>query len=231
MKTSMEKTSMIKQQMIDFIKTKYTTLRGKPVELCSTEQISAVYYSLLERKNKPTLNTQSAQKERVMQTLYIYTDGACRNNQSTENIGAYAYKLIYGDKIKTFAQVIPNTTNNKMELQAVISALKAIKPTCRHYHIELFTDSMYVVKGSTEWGLGWVKSNFKGVKNPELWKELFNLELQFPNLKYNHIKGHTGHKHQEEVDQLCNDAMDNYNKQLNVYEQSAICQDLVAEMN
>lgn len=202
------------QTAIDFIRTKYTTLRGKPVELCSNEQILAVYYSLIERKNKPTLNSQSATKEKVMKPIYIYTDGACRNNQSTANLGAYAYKLIYGDKIKTFAQVIPNTTNNKMELQAVISALKAIKPTCRHYQIELFTDSMYVVKGATEWGLGWVKNNFKGVKNPELWKELFNLELQFPNLKYNHIKGHAGHAQQEEVDTLCNTALDNYINQL-----------------
>ena len=204
-----------KQQIISFIKTKYTTLRGKPVESCSNEQLLAVYYSLQERKNKPTLNPQSAIKETTMKTLYIYTDGACRNNQSTENLGAYAYKLIYGDKIKTFAQVIPNTTNNKMELQAVISALKAIKPTCRHYQIELFTDSMYVVKGSTEWGAGWVKNNFKDVKNSELWKELFQLELQFPNLNYTHIKGHTGHEHQENVDRLCNDAMNNYNKTKN----------------
>lgn len=202
------------QTAINFIRTKYTTLRGKPVELCSEEQIFAVYHSLIHRQNKPTLNSQSAIKERVMKPIHIYTDGACRNNQSTDNLGAYAYKLIYGDKIKTFAQVIPNTTNNKMELQAVISALKAIKPTCRDYHIELFTDSMYVVKGSTEWGLGWVKSDFKGVKNSELWKELFNLELQFPNLKYNHIKGHAGHEQQEEVDTLCNKALDNYINQL-----------------
>jgi ribonuclease HI len=97
-----------------------------------------------------------------------------------------------------------------MELQAVISALKAIKPTCRHYQIELFTDSMYVVKGTNEWGLSWIKNGFKGVKNPDLWKELFNLELDFPNLNIQHIKGHAGHEHQEEVDTLCNQALDNY---------------------
>lgn len=194
---------------IQQIKTKYTTLRGKPVEQCTDEQLLAVYYSLQERK-KPTLNSQSAIKENIMKTIYIYTDGACRNNQSDENLGAYAYKLIYGDKIKTFAQVIPNTTNNKMELQAVISALKAIKPTCRHYKIELYTDSMYVVKGNNEWSLGWVKNNFKGVKNTELWKELFKIELDFMNLEIKHIKGHAGHEHQESVDKLCNDALNNY---------------------
>jgi ribonuclease HI len=102
-----------------------------------------------------------------------------------------------------------------MELRAVISALLAIKPTCRHYQIELFTDSMYVVKGTNEWGLSWVKNGFKDVKNSDLWKELFNLELQFPNLNIQHIKGHAGHEHQEDVDTLCNQALDNYITNLN----------------
>jgi ribonuclease HI len=201
----------LRQQYIDFIKRHYTTLRGKPVELCSDEQLLAVYYSILERTNKQTVKLTKLKKEEpTVKTIYIYTDGACRNNQASENFGAYAYKLIYGDKLKTFAEVIPNTTNNKMELQAVISALKAIKPACRHYQIELFTDSMYVVKGTNEWGLSWVKNGFKDVKNPDLWKELFNLELQFPNLNIQHIKGHAGHEHQEDVDTLCNKALDNY---------------------
>lgn len=202
----------LRQQYIDFIKQYYTTLRGKPVESCSNEQLQAVYFSILERKNKPTVRLPKLiQKEKnTVKTIYIYTDGACRNNQASENLGAYAYKMSYGDKIKTYAHVIPNTTNNRMELQAVISALKAIKPSFRHYPIELFTDSMYVVKGTNEWGLKWVKNGFKDVKNPELWKELFHLELQFPNLNIQHIKGHAGHEHQEDVDRLCNEALDNY---------------------
>lgn len=203
-----------KQQIISFIKTKYTTLRGKPVESCSDEQLLAVYYSLQERRNKPTSNSQIAIKETTMKTLYIYTDGACRNNQSEDNYGAYAYKLIYGDKIKTFAQVVQYTTNNKMELQAVISALKAIKPTCRHYNIELYSDSMYVVKGTNDWLAGWAKNNFSRIKNPFLWQELHKLLTNFPNLKVQHIEGHAGHEHQEEVDKLCNDALDNYKNQL-----------------
>lgn len=203
-----------RQQIINFIKTKYTTLRGKPVESCSDEQLLAVYYSLQERRNKPTSNSQIAIKETTMKTLYIYTDGACRNNQSEDNLGAYAYKLIYGDKIKTFAQVIPNTTNNRMELQAAISALKAIKPTAREHKMELYTDSMYVVKGTNEWGLNWMKINFKGIKNPDLWREWFELQYKFPNLTVHHIEGHAGHEHQEEVDKLCNDALDNYKNQL-----------------
>ena len=149
-----------------------------------------------------------------MNPIYIYTDGACRNNQATENVGAFAYKLRYGNRIKTYAEVIPNTTNNRMELQAVISALKAIKPACRRYPIELFTDSMYVVKGTNEWGAKWVKNGYKNVKNPDLWQELFYLELQFPNLNIQHIKGHAGHEHQEDVDRLCNEALDNYKNQL-----------------
>lgn len=200
----------VRQQYINFIKKHYTTLRGKPVESCSNEQILAVYYSIIERKRKPTPQLPKLIKETPMKTIQIYTDGACRNNQASENLGAYAYKLIYGDKIKTYAQVIPNTTNNKMELQAVISALKAIKPTCRHYQIELYTDSMYVVKGTNEWAVSWIKNGFKDVKNSELWKELFYLETQFPNLNIQHIKGHAGHEHQEDTDKLCNTALDNY---------------------
>lgn len=195
---------------INFIKKYYKTLRGKPVESCSNEQILAVYYSLLERKNKQTSNTQIAIKENNMKTIYIYTDGACRNNQDPDNYGAYAYKLIYGDKIKTFAQVIQYTTNNKMELQAVISALEAIKPNCRYYNIELYTDSMYVVKGINEWVQTWAKNNFSKIQNPFLWKKLYELKTNFPNLKVQHIKGHAGHEEQESVDKLCNDALDNY---------------------
>lgn len=203
-----------RQEIINYIKRTYTTLRGKPVEQCSDEQLLAVYYSIIERKNKQTSNTQSVTKKEVpMKTIYIYTDGACRNNQSDDNLGAYAYKLIYGDKIKTFAQVIPYTTNNRMELQAVISALKAIKPTCRHYNIELYSDSMYVVKGINDWMATWAKNNFSRIANPFLWKDMFELITNFPNLKVQHIEGHAGHTHQEEVDKLCNATMDQYNKQ------------------
>ena len=194
-----------RQECIDYIKKFYKTLRGKPVESCSTEQLLAVYYSLQERKKQTLIN-----KEKPMKPIIIYTDGACRNNQKDENLGAYAYKLIYGDKIKTFAKVIPNTTNNKMELQAVIAALKAIKPTCRHYNVYLYTDSMYVVKGYTEWLNTWKKNNYNKIKNPELWKELDNLSTNFTNLKMEHIPGHADFEEQEEVDRLCNQALDNY---------------------
>lgn len=202
-----------RQEYINYIKKFYKTLRGKPVESCSDEQLLAVYYSLQERK-KPTLNTQSVNnKEKLMKPIIIYTDGACRNNQNPDNYGAYAYKLIYGDKVKTFAQVVQYTTNNKMELQAVIAALKAIKPTCRTYNIELYTDSMYVVKGINDWLEGWAKNNFSRIQNPFLWKELYELKTNFPNLKVEHIKGHAGHEQQEEVDSLCNFALDHYNQQ------------------
>lgn len=202
--------SIDRYEIVEYIKMKYKTLRGKPVESCTDSQLLAVYYSLLERKNKPTLNTQIAIKEKAMKTLYIYTDGACRNNQSKNNLGAYAYKLIYGDKIKTFAQAIPCTTNNQMELQAIISALKAVKPTCRHYNIELYSDSMYVVKGINNWLPSWAKNNFSRIKNPFMWQELHKLLTNFPNLKVEHIEGHAGHVHQEEADKLCNDVLDKY---------------------
>ena len=80
----------------------------------------------------------------------IFADGGCRGNGSEHNIGAYSYIITFGDKVKKFAKVVKDTTNNQMELMSVIEALKALKPAAREHDITVFSDSQYVVRGINE---------------------------------------------------------------------------------
>ncbi len=129
--------------------------------------------------------------------LYIYTDGACSGNPGP---GGFAAILIYGNKKKIISGYEKHTTSNRMELKAVIEALKAIKnksiPTI------VFTDSLYVQKGLTEWIENWKKRNWKKVKNTDLWKELDLLVNQFKDIEIKHIRGHAGNKYNELVDTI-----------------------------
>lgn len=138
----------------------------------------------------------------------IFTDGGCRGNGSEHNIGAYSYILTFGDKVKTFAKVIENTTNNQMELMSVIEALKALKPAAREHDVTVFSDSQYVVRGINEWYKAWEAKNFYKVKNPELWKELITIKKTFPSIKFVWVKGHCKVAGNLDADKLCNDAMD-----------------------
>lgn len=146
-----------------------------------------------------------------MDKLVIYTDGACRGNQNTEkNLGAYAYYLIFQDKKKSFATAIPNTTNNKMELMAVIEALKALKPFAYNLPIVLYSDSQYVVSGFNDWVQGWIAKNWKGVKNIDLWQSLLEQASKFSCLTIEKVSGHADCEGNNRVDLLCNAAMDSY---------------------
>ena len=90
--------------------------------------------------------------------VVIHTDGACKGNPG---LGAWAATLEYKDALKEISGVVEDTTNNRMELQAVIEALKILKRSCQ---IEVYTDSQYVQKGISEWIHGWKKKNWKNVK-------------------------------------------------------------------
>lgn len=143
--------------------------------------------------------------------IRIYTDGACRGNQSgTPNLGAWAYILLWGDKKKSNAQAVTTTTNNRMELQAAIEALSVLKPAAKLMSITLYSDSQYLVKGYMEWLPGWIAKNFAGVKNPDLWKQLYLLGRQFPGLRFQYVPGHSDVDWNNEADYLCNAAMDVY---------------------
>ncbi|HCU58590.1 MAG TPA: ribonuclease HI [Alphaproteobacteria bacterium] len=131
----------------------------------------------------------------------IYTDGACSGNPG---IGGWGVILRYRQTEKELSGGELNTTNNRMELTAVIEALKALKTRC---NITLYTDSKYVMNGITEWlenwkKNGWKTSNKKGeVKNVDLWQALDEL-VKVHEIRWVWVKGHAGHIENERVDTL-----------------------------
>ena len=128
-----------------------------------------------------------------MAILRIYTDGGCSGNQSDKNFGGWGAILEYGEHRKELHGGEVNTTNNRMELTAVIEAFKALKGP--GYTIEVFSDSSYVMNCFREkWYESWEKNGWKNaarksVENQELWKELLALVRQH-NVKFFRVKGH-----------------------------------------
>ena len=140
--------------------------------------------------------------------LEIYTDGACRGNPG---VGGWGAILKYDNKIKEINGFSKETTNNIMELSAVIKALKELNRSC---DIVITTDSNYVKDGITKWIYNWKKNgwktaNKKPVKNKKLWLELDDLVMQH-QINWKWIKGHSGHPENERADQLANQAIDNH---------------------
>ena len=132
--------------------------------------------------------------------VIIYTDGACSGNPGKGGWGAV---LKYGEITKQISGYSDLTTNNKMELQEVIEALKLLKKRC---DVEIFTDSVYVKDGITKWINSWKMNNWKTskkepVKNKELWIELDNLRNQH-NINWNWVKGHADDEINNIVDKL-----------------------------
>lgn len=139
----------------------------------------------------------------MQQELIIYTDGACKGNPG---IGGWGAILMYGNAKKEIYGREEHTTNNRMELMAVIEALKSLKRDCK---IQIFTDSQYVQKGMLEWIDGWKKKNWKNVKNPDLWQELDQLASNH-EISWNWVRGHSGDKYNERADELANLAISNH---------------------
>ena len=143
----------------------------------------------------------------LKQILKIYTDGACRGNPG---LGGWGAILKYDNRIKEINGFSEKTTNNIMELTAVIKSLQELNRPC---NIIITTDSNYVKDGITKWihnwkKNGWKTANKKPVKNKNLWLELDNLVKQH-QINWQWIKGHSGHPDNEKADQLANDAIDN----------------------
>ena len=141
-----------------------------------------------------------------MKKIEIYTDGACRGNPGPGGWGAL---LIYQDTRKTLHGGAPDTTNNRMEMQAVIEALKVLKSKCE---IKLYTDSKYVMDGINKWLPGWKKRDWKtagkkAVKNQDLW-EVLDLAIKMHEIEWHWVKGHTGNLGNEEADSLANRGID-----------------------
>ena len=135
-----------------------------------------------------------------MKHVDLYTDGACSGNPGPGGWGAL---LVCGDIQKNFSGGAKETTNNQMELTAVIEGLKKLKMSC---HVHIYTDSKYVLEGATKWLLGWKKNNWKKadkkpVLNQDLWQALDH-ELQKHDIEWTWVKGHAGHEQNELVDKL-----------------------------
>lgn len=141
--------------------------------------------------------------------IIIHSDGACKGNPG---LGSWAATLEYKEHCKEISGIVEDTTNNRMELTAVIQALKCLKPKTTS-NIVLYTDSQYVQKGITDWIYGWKKRNWKKVKNIDLWQELDSLAQNY-NITWEWVRGHNNHKGNEYVDELANRAIANYLKKI-----------------
>ncbi|MEI9904254.1 MAG: ribonuclease HI [Asticcacaulis sp.] len=132
----------------------------------------------------------------------IYTDGACKGNPGP---GGWGVILIAGDHEKELYGYEPQTTNNRMEMMAAISALEALKKPC---DVTLYIDSKYVLQGMTEWirgwkARGWKTADKKPVKNDDLWIRL-DAACQPHKIRWQWVKGHAGNELNERADQLAN---------------------------
>jgi ribonuclease HI len=129
--------------------------------------------------------------------IKIYTDGAAQGNPGR---GGYGVVMKYGDYVKEFSQGFRLTTNNRMELLAVIRGLEAIKKT--GIPVAIYSDSEYVVNAIEKgWIWGWEKKNFSKKANPDLWRLYIPLHHKFKP-KFHWIRGHAGHPENERCDYL-----------------------------
>lgn len=140
--------------------------------------------------------------------IIMYTDGACSGNPGP---GGYAAILMYGDIVKEVFGSEKDTTNNKMEMMAVLKGLEIIKEPC---DIEIYSDSAYVVNSVEKGWLfnwkkkDWIKSDKKPVKNIELWEELLKY-LEIHNIKFIKVKGHSDNEYNNRCDKLAVEAYKN----------------------
>ena len=136
-----------------------------------------------------------------MEKVTIYTDGACSGNPGP---GGYGAILMYGEHKKELSGGEPETTNNRMELMGVITALRALKRPCR---VQLYTDSQYIVNAVTKgWAVrwrenGWVRNKKDRALNPDLWQTLLEL-LEILDVTFHWVKGHAENPYNNRCDEL-----------------------------
>jgi ribonuclease HI len=141
--------------------------------------------------------------------IIIYTDGACKGNPGN---GGYAFKIMHPDgTITSRSYGVLDTTNNRMELNAVITALKSLLDIGYPAGTKctVYTDSAYVSSPFNKgWLSRWISTNYKGIKNIDLWKNIAELNEYF-ELLFIPVKGHSGDIHNDEVDKMASDACNN----------------------
>lgn len=152
---------------------------------------------------KLSVGKETEKTEEGKALITIYTDGACSNNQSNQNFGGWAAILVYNDYRKDISGYEMDTTNNRMEMRAVIEALKLLKrydlPIC------LFSDSAYIVNCINEkWYVKWKRNGWKNSKkedvlNRDLWEELLHFYEKFRQIRFIKVKGHLNLNNQSEL--------------------------------
>lgn len=139
--------------------------------------------------------------------IIIYTDGASRGNPGP---GGYGVLLMYNGHVKELSEGFKKTTNNRMELMAVIEGIKALKTN--NLPVSVYSDSQYVVNAiSKGWLNNWIKTNFKGgKKNKDLWMQYYNLSKKF-NIRIHWVRGHADNPYNNRCDILATTAADGKN--------------------
>ena len=142
----------------------------------------------------------------------IFCDGACSGNPG---VGGFGCILRYGGHEKELSGADGDTTNNRMEMTAAITALESLKRPCR---VHLTTDSQYLVKGMTEWLPGWIRKRWinskkEPVMNRDLWERLMALS-NIHRIEWGWVRGHAGHPENERCDELARKAIEEYRERL-----------------
>lgn len=166
---------------------------------------------MVYRLNRKAKNVGSMKK------VTLYSDGACLSNPGP---GGWCAILIYDDGKKISERVLSGgetrTTNNRMELLAVISGLEALKESCE---VEIYTDSKYVADGISQgWAVrwranSWIKSDKNPALNPDLWERLLNI-IDRHSVKFTWVKGHSGHEYNERCDEIASNTAREYKESI-----------------
>lgn len=147
-----------------------------------------------------------------MAVVMVYTDGACSGNQKKENLGGYAAVVVFQDKVlKNITGAEQNTTNNRMELTAIIEGLKSLKT--KRIPVVVRSDSAYCVNCINQgwfkkWKAnGWRNAKNKPVENKDLWTALFDIASTFSYIKFEKVAGHSGDTYNDVADKLAKDCI------------------------
>ncbi len=142
-----------------------------------------------------------------MKKITLFSDGSALGNPGP---GGYGVILRFGDKEKELSGSEEHTTNNRMELLGAIEGLRALKEPCE---VDIISDSSYVVKGINEWLSGWIKKEFKKIKNPDLWMQYLEVS-KIHKVTAIWVRGHDGHEENERCDQLAREAAEKMKESL-----------------
>ena len=142
-----------------------------------------------------------------MKQIYLFSDGSALGNPGP---GGYGTIIRYKESEKILTGGEKHTTNNRMELLGVIEGLRALKEPCK---VEITSDSSYVVKGINEWLEGWIKRDFKKVKNPDLWKA-YIAAAKGHKIHAVWVRGHDGHDENERCDDIARNTAEKFKKEL-----------------